>query len=79
MKKIKEQKATAEQVAEALKQESAPLVGETLYSLEEVEASPSSFGVLPEILAGALRLINKEKVSRSEVLGAIENFKKRKV
>lgn len=73
-------KVTAEQVKEALvgKSEKA-IVGETTYKREEIEAAPSSFGVLPEVLAGALRLVEGAELSRSQVLGAIEKFKKRKV
>ncbi|MEK5068105.1 oligoribonuclease [Sporosarcina sp. FSL K6-1508] len=68
----KDKQVTADQVKKAL-------VAETTYKREEIEAAPSSFGVLPEVLAGALRLVDGEELSRSQVLAAIEKFKKRKV
>jgi len=90
--KVINQKATTEQVANVLAGnpetevkpvvESEPnkaLAVETLYTREEIQASPSAFGVLPEVLAGALALVEGDKLSRSQVQGAIEQFKKRKV
>ncbi|WP_060210315.1 hypothetical protein [Sporosarcina koreensis] len=79
---------TAEQVANAVvpkpevkaeSESNKAFAVETLYTREEIQASPSAFGVLPEVLAGALSLVEGEKLSRSQVQGAIEQFKKRKV
>lgn len=55
------------------------LAVETLYTREEIQASPSAFGVMPEVLAGALSLVEDDKLSRSQVKEAIAKFKKRKV
>ncbi|GKV54239.1 hypothetical protein NCCP2222_01860 [Sporosarcina sp. NCCP-2222] len=86
--KIKEQLVTAEDVAKGIVPESAPqeatkenkpVVGETLYTRAEIQASPSAFGVMPEVLAGALSLVDGDKLSRSQVTKAIEEFKNRKV
>lgn len=76
--KVKDEKVTAEHVARALIP-TTPLAVETMYTREEIEASPSSFGVRAEVLAGALRLAEGDELSRSQVFSAIETFKKRKV
>ncbi len=75
--KIKDQEVTAEQVAEAVSVQ--PVAGETFYTLEEIQAQPSAFGVMPEVLAGALATTDEEKLTRTQVQSAIEAFKKRKV
>lgn len=75
--KVSEQEETAEQVSEAFN--APPVSGETYYSLEEINATPSAFNVLPEVLAGALAMTKEKKLTRSQVLAAIEEFKNRKV
>ncbi|MEK4025785.1 oligoribonuclease [Sporosarcina sp. FSL W7-1283] len=56
-----------------------PLTVETLYTREEIKATPSAFGVMPEVLAGALAMVGGDKLSRSQVTEAITAFKNRKV
>lgn len=59
--------------------QSKPLAVETLYTREEIEASPSTFEVRAEVLAGALRLLEGDKFSKRQVEKAVQDFKKRKV
>lgn len=54
-------------------------VHETKYSRSEIIGAASSFGVMPEVMAGALRLANKDELTRSEAEEAIKAFKERKV
>lgn len=63
---------TKEHVASALSVE-------TLYTKEEIQASASAFRERPEVVAGALSLVEKDELSRSQVLDAIKKFKNRKV
>ena len=56
-----------------------PIMGETFYTREEIKASHAAFGVRTEVLAGALSLLDDEKLTRSQIVDAIEKFKKRKV
>lgn len=60
---------------------SSPTVhqAETLFSREEILASPSAFGVRSEVLAGALTLVKGEKMTRQQVSQAIDKFRKREV
>lgn len=67
----KRQSSSAEQAKTKL--------GETFYTRDEIRASHDAFGVRPEVLAGALSLLEGEKLTRSQVADAIEKFKKRKV
>lgn len=80
--KIKNQEVTKEDVAKAIEPQeviSKAVAGEAYFTIEEINSQPSTFGVMSEVLAGALALANKEKMTRSQVQSAIENFKKRKV
>ncbi len=52
---------------------------ETVYSRDEIIAAAFSFGVKPEVVAGALRLVGKDSLTRAEVEKAIETFLERKV
>lgn len=72
----KNKKDVVEQVAKSSVQ---PLAVETFYTREEVKASPSAFGVDGEVLAGALFDVEGDKITRSQVLTAIEKFRTRKV
>lgn len=54
-------------------------VTETKYSRSEIIGAASSFGESQEVIAGALRLANKEELTRSEIESAIRKFKTRKV
>ncbi|MFA9457429.1 oligoribonuclease [Halalkalibacter sp. AB-rgal2] len=49
------------------------------YTREEVFHASSSFGVSRELMFGALRLIDKDEFTKSEVEKAIKTFKTRKV
>lgn len=52
---------------------------EPTYSRAEIMAAAVSFGVKPEVMAGALRLVYKDELTRNEIHKAIEQFKERKV
>ncbi len=52
---------------------------EAVYSRDELIAAACSFGVKPEVVAGALRLANKDNLTRTEAEKAIEAFLERKV
>ncbi|GAW27989.1 oligoribonuclease [Carboxydocella sp. ULO1] len=54
-------------------------VQEAVYSREELIASASSFGVKPEVVAGALRLTGKDSLTKTEAEKAIKTFLERKV
>lgn len=54
-------------------------IPETTYSHDEILQAAKSFGETQEVVAGALRVANKEKLSRTEVEKAIRTFKTRKV
>lgn len=58
---------------------SQPQAPEALYNRSEIKGAASSFGVVPELLAGALSLSDKEQLSRLEVVNLINRFKERKV
>ena len=64
---------------EVMKQAPRALAVETNYSREEIQATPSAFGVDAEVLAGALFGVEGDQLTRSQVTTAIEEFKKRKV
>lgn len=57
----------------------APSKVETMFPREEIMRQPSAFGVTNYVLIGAMAEMNKEEYSRSQVLAAIEKFKKKKV
>lgn len=50
-----------------------------VYTREELLASAASFGVKPEVIAGALKLAKKDKLTRSEMEEAIKKFMEREV
>lgn len=52
---------------------------EVLYSRSEIIEAAYSLGELPETIAGALSLSEKDELSRSEVEQLIKKFKTRKV
>lgn len=54
-------------------------IPETKYSRSEILGAASSFGESQEVVAGALRIANKEQLTRSEIENAIRKFKTRKV
>ena len=49
------------------------------YSRNELIAAASSFGVKPEVMAGALKLAGKESMTKTEAEKAIKAFLERKV
>ena len=52
---------------------------DSIYSKREILAAAASFGVSVDAMAGALRLVEKEQLTRSEVEKVIQDFKKRQV
>ena len=54
-------------------------VEEPVYSRSELIAAASSFGVKPEVMAGALKLAGKESMTKTEAEKAIKAFLDRKV
>jgi len=49
------------------------------YSRSELIASASSFGVKPEVMAGALKLAGKDTMTKAEAEKAVKDFLERKV
>jgi hypothetical protein len=54
-------------------------VQEPVYSRDELIAAAFSFGVKPEVVAGALRLAGKDSMTRAEAEKAIRQFLARRV
>jgi len=52
---------------------------EPVYNREELIAAAFSFGVKPEVVAGALRLAGRDKMTRTEAEETIRKFLRRKV
>ena len=52
---------------------------EARYSRSELIRAASSFGVKPEVVAGALRLAGKDSMTRPEAEKAIKRFLQRRV
>jgi len=52
---------------------------EARYSRSELIAAASSFGVKPEVMAGALKLAGKDTMTKAEAEKAIKDFLERKV
>ena len=52
---------------------------EARYSRSELIAAASSFGVKPEVVAGALKLAGKDSMTKADVENAIKKFLERKV
>lgn len=53
-------------------------VVESKYSREELLNNASAFGVMPEVIAGALALLGKDEMTRKEAEDAIKRFLERK-
>lgn len=51
---------------------------DVLYSRSEIIAAASSFGVKPEVIAGALALAGKDEMTRKEAEDAVKRFLERK-
>lgn len=52
---------------------------EAVYSRKELMEAAISFGVKPEVMAGALKLAGKDEMTKTEAQAAIKKFKERKV
>ena len=52
---------------------------EARYNRNELIAAASSFGVKPEVIAGALKLAGKDTMTKAEAEKAIKDFLERKV
>lgn len=52
---------------------------EAYYNRSELIAAASSFGVKPEVMAGALKLAGKDVMTKAEAEKAVKNFLERKV
>jgi hypothetical protein len=52
---------------------------EPLYSKEDIIAAASAFGTSPYVVAGALRFVEKDMLTRSEAEAAIKDFLRREV
>ena len=52
---------------------------EARYSRSELIAAASSFGVKPEVMAGALKLAGKDTMTKAEAEKAIKLYLERKV
>ena len=52
---------------------------EPQYSRSELIEAASSFGVKPEVVAGALKLAGKESMTKAEAERAIKRFLQRRV
>ena len=50
-----------------------------VYSRSELIAAASSFGVKPEVMAGALKLAGKDTMTKAEAEKAVKDFLERKV
>lgn len=49
------------------------------YTKKEILEGSDAFGESPEVIAGSLRLVNKDELSKAEVESAVRKFKTRKV
>ena len=61
------------------KQEKVTIQKQVLYSRSELIAAASSFGVKPEVMAGALKLAGKDTMTKEEAKRAIKKYMERKV
>lgn len=50
-----------------------------IFEKSEIIESASLFGTSPEIMAGALTLVNKEKITKQEAKNALKAFLKKPV
>lgn len=53
--------------------------GVVTYTREELIAGSAGFGVRPEVMAGALRLADRDRMTRDEARKAVEMYLKREV
>ncbi len=51
---------------------------ESKYSRKELLNNASAFGVMPEVIAGALALANKNEMTKKEAEAAVKRFLERK-
>lgn len=79
MSNEKNRKEAEQEVVREVQKVAKPLTVETFYTREEIQATPSAFGVDAEVLAGALFGVEGDQLTRSQVKTAIEKFKTRKV
>jgi len=56
-----------------------PKTEEPTYSRDELIAAAVSFGVRPEVMAGALRLAGLESATRAQAEAAVRQFLRREV
>ncbi|MCL6597943.1 MAG: oligoribonuclease [Alicyclobacillus macrosporangiidus] len=61
------------------KSEAAASESQDTYSKAEIIAAARAFGTTPHVVAGALRRIDKERLTRSEAEAAIKSFLERQV
>jgi hypothetical protein len=54
-------------------------IEEPVYTRNELIAAASSFGVKPEVVAGALKLAGKDMMTKTEAEKAVKDFLERKV
>ncbi len=67
-------------VQQTIQQSEKVLQKEPLYNRSElIKAAPFSFGVKPEVVAGALKFTGKDSMTKAEAEKAIKNFLKRRV
>ena len=52
---------------------------EPTYSKKEILAAAGGFGVSTDVMAGALRRVEKDRLTRAEVEKAIQEFRRRQV
>lgn len=62
-----------------MRRQSRQASNETQYSRDDLIAGAAAFGVRPEVVAGALRLAGRDRMSRREAEEAIRRFLKREV
>lgn len=52
---------------------------EPTYTKAEIQAAAASFGASPDVMAGALRRLDKDRLTRAEVGKAVQDFSKRRL
>lgn len=57
----------------------AELPKESTYSRDDLLSGAAGFGVSVDVMAGALKLAGKDRMTRAEAEKALERFKKREV
>lgn len=66
-------------MAEAKETKTKKSKSEATYSKREILSASTQFGISADAMAGALRRIEKEHLTRAEVERAIQDFRKRQV